>query len=109
MKDGCSKGKEPMIDLTSSPQRQKRSRSSPSDFNHSRFKSFAAYQSYLNNFKNAPLVLEHLVEQHTLSNTNIPQYFASKDWNCLMNEFDEVYESLVKEFYANAFFDDHEL
>ena len=79
MKDGCSKGKEPMIDLTSSPQRQKRSRSSPSDFNHSRFKSFATYQSYLNNFKNAPLVLERLVEQHTLSNTNIPQYFASKD------------------------------
>ena len=57
-----------MIDLTSSPQRPKRSRSSPSDFDHTRFKIFVAYHPYLTNFKNAPLVLERLVEQHTLSN-----------------------------------------
>ena len=37
-----------------------------------------------------------------LLETNIPKWFASKDWNYLLTNLDDAYEKMVKEFYTNA-------
>ena len=34
--------------------------------------------------------------------TNIPIWFATKDWNFLLSTLNDAYENMVKEFYANA-------
>ena len=39
---------------------------------------------------------------------NIPKLFASKDWNYLLTSFDDTYKKMVKEFYANAIFEEGE-
>ena len=55
------------------------------------------------------MVIELVVEQATLFDTNIPKWIASKDWNYLLLNLEDPYEELVKEFYANAIFDGEEL
>ena len=42
------------------------------------------------------------LNQSSLSDTDIPKWFATKDWNYLLSTLDDAYENLVKEFYANA-------
>ena len=54
------------------------------------------------------MVIEPVVEQATLLDTNILKWLASKDWNNLLSNLDDPYEELVKEFYANALFDGEE-
>ena len=54
------------------------------------------------------MVIERVVEQTTL-HTNIPKWFASKDWNYILSNLEDPYEELVKKFYANAIFDGDEL
>ena len=73
------------------------------------FRSYTAFQVYLSYFQNAPMVIERVVEQVTLLDRNIPKWFTSKDWNYLLSNLEDPYEELVKEFYANAFFDGDEL
>ena len=51
------------------------------------------------------MVIEWVVEQATLLDTNIPKWFVSKDWNYLLSNLEGSYEEIVKEFYANALFD----
>ena len=55
------------------------------------------------------MLLEWVVEQGSLLDTNIPRWFASKDWNYLLSNLDDAYEELVKEFYANSIFNGDEL
>ena len=55
------------------------------------------------------MLIEKVVEQASLFDTNIPKWFNSKDWNYLLSNLDDPYEELVKEFYANAIFDGDEL
>ena len=55
------------------------------------------------------MVIKQVVEQATLLDTNIPRWFANKDWNYLLSNLDDPYEELVQEFYANAFFEGEEL
>ena len=55
------------------------------------------------------MLIERVVEQASLLDTNIPKWFAYKDWNYLLSNFEDPYEELVKEFYANAIFDGDEL
>ena len=45
---------------------------------------------------------KRLVDQFSLHDIEIPQWFTHKDWNYLLFDLDEAYENLVKEFYANA-------
>ena len=73
-------------------------------YDDARFRSYATYQAYLNHFKGAPMLIERVVEQAFLLDTNIPRWFASKDWNYLLSNFEDPYEELVKDFYANAIF-----
>ena len=108
VKGGSSKGTEPVIDLSSFSPKLKKTRFSARVFNDTRFRSYTAYQAYLNCFKNAPMVIERVVEQASLLDTNIPKWFASKDWNYLLLNLEDPYEELVKEFYANVLFDGEE-
>ena len=71
-------------------------------YDTNKFKSYAAFQSYEKYFKEASLLVERAVDQPSLLDTNIPEWFATKDWNFLLSNLDDAFENLVKEFYANA-------
>ena len=109
VKGGNSKAKEPVIDLSSFSPKLKKTWSSTKVYDDTRFKSYVAYQAYLNCFKDAPMLIERVIEQASVLDMNIPKWFASKDWNYLLSNFEDPYEELVKEFYANAIFDGDEL
>lgn len=47
------------------------------------------------------MLVERVVEQVSLLDTKILTWFATKDWNYLLSNFDDAYENTVKEFYAN--------
>ena len=48
------------------------------------------------------MLVERAVDQPSLRDTNIPIWFATKDWNFLLSILEDAYENMVKEFYANA-------
>ena len=73
VKGSSSKGKEHVIDLSSFSPKSKKTRSLTGFYDDTRFKSYAAYQAYLNCFKDAPMVIERVVEQASLLYTNIPK------------------------------------
>ena len=54
-------------------------------------------------------MVERAIDQPSLLDTNIPKWFATKDWNFLLSNLDDAYENLVKEFYANAIVEGEEL
>ena len=87
MKGGSSKGKEPVIDLNSFSPKLKKTRASTGFYDANKFRSYATSQAYENYFKDAPLLVEMVVEQASLFDMNIPKWFATK------------------EFYANAIYD----
>ena len=109
VKGGSSKGKKPVIDLSSFSPKSKKTRSSARVYDDTRFRSYATYQAYLNHFKGPLMLIERVVEQASLLDTNIPRWFASNDWNYLLSNFEDPYEELVKELYANAIFNGDEL
>ena len=96
MKGGSSKVKESMIDLDSLSPKSKKTRSSTRVYVDTSFRSYAAYQAYLNCFKDAPMLIERVVEQASLLDTNIPKWFTSKDCNYLLSSLKDPYEELVK-------------
>ena len=53
--------------------------------------------------------LKEPLTSHLSLDTNIPKWFATKDWNFLLCNLDDAYENLVKEFYANAIVEGEEL
>ena len=74
--------------------KQKETRSSSKRFDPNKSRSYAAYQSHENYFQNATPLLERTVDH----DTDIPKWFAHKDWNYLLSDLDDAYENLVKEF-----------
>ena len=102
VKGGSSKGKKPIIDIDEPSPRAKRTRFSTEVYDLDMFRSYAAFQTYRNYFQDTPLLVERAVDQSTLSDTNIPIWFATKDWNFLLSTLEDAYENMVKEFYANA-------
>ena len=109
VKEGGSKGKELVIDVDDFSPKTKRTRSPSGVFDPNKFKSYAAFQTHKNYFRDATLLLERPVDQLSRRDTEIPQWFAHKDWNYLLFDLDEAYENLVKEFYANAILEGEEL
>ena len=85
MKGSSSKGKEPVIDLSSFSPKSKKTQSLTGVFDDTRFRTYTAYQAYLNCFKDAPMVIEQVIEQASLLAMNIPKWLASKDWNYLLS------------------------
>ena len=73
------------------------------------FRSYAAFQTYRNYFRDAPLLVERVVDQPSLRDTNIPIWFVMKDWNFLLSTLEDGYENMVKEFYANAIVNGEEI
>ena len=100
----CSfRGKEHVIDLTSSPV-SKRTRHSSDDSNSERFKTPLDSQTFSSIFKNAPTVVKQIIRFDTLGSTFILRIFAEKDWVNLFRNFEDPIDELVKEFYSNARF-----
>ena len=87
VKGSSRKGKEPVIDLDSLTPKSKRTRSLTRFYDVDKFRSYATFQAYENYFKDAPLLVEMVVEQASLFDMNIRKWFATK------------------EFYANAIYD----
>ena len=55
------------------------------------------------------MLVERVVDQPSLHDTNIPVWFATKDWNFLLSTLEDAYENMVKEFYANAIVNGEEI
>ena len=87
----------------------KRAKSSSRVYDPNKFRTFIAFQTHAKYFKDAKPLLERALDQLSLSDTDIPKWFATKDWNYLLPTLDDAYENLVKEFYANAIVEGEEL
>ena len=109
MKGGSSKGKELIIDVDEPSPRSKRTRFSTKMHDPNLFRSYVAFQTYRNYFRDAPLLVERAVDQPSFRDTNIPIWFATKDWNFLLSTLEDAYENTVKEFYANAIVNGEEI
>ena len=103
-----SRGKEPMIDVPSSPI-SKQTRHSSHDLNNERFKTLLDSQTFSSIFEKAPTVVERILRFDTLGTTFIPRIFEEKDWADLFRNFEDPIDELVKEFYSNARFTGVEL
>ena len=55
------------------------------------------------------MLVERAIDQPSLLDTNIPIWFATKDWNFLLSNLEDAYENLVKEFYTNAIVEGEEM
>ena len=102
LKGGSSKGKEPIIDVDEPSPRVKRTRFLTEVYDPDMFRSYAAFQTYRNHFQDTPLLVERAVDQSSLRDTNIPIWFATKDWNFLLLTLKDAYKNMVRVFYANA-------
>ena len=95
VKGGNSKGKEPVIDVDDPSPRSKSTRSPTGVYDTDKFRSYAAFQTYKKYFANAPLLVERAMDQPSLLDTKIPEWFATKDWNFLPSNLDDAYENMV--------------
>ena len=84
MKGSSDKGKEPVIDVDDLSPKSKRTRSLMGVYDPNKFRSYAAFQTYEKYFKEPSLLVERAVDQPSLLDTNIPKWFATKDWNFLL-------------------------
>ena len=109
VKGGNNKGKKLVIDVDDPSPRPKRTRSPSGVYEPHKFRSYAAFQSHENYFRDATPIVEWAVDQPSLCETNIPIWFATKDWNFLLSDNDVTYVNMVREFYANAIVDGDEL
>ena len=109
VKGGNSKGKEHVIDVDDPSPRSKRTCFSTEMYDPELFRFYTTFQTYTNYFRDAPLLVERVVDQSSLLHTNILIWFATKDWNFILSNLEDAYENLVKEFYANAIVDGEEI
>ena len=103
-----SRGKQPVIDLMSLLV-SKRTQHSSEVSNSERFKTPLDSQTFSSTFQEAPTMVEHIVQFDTLGSTFIPRIFANKDWADLFENFKDLIDELVKEFYLNVRFTGIEL
>ena len=98
VKGGSNKGKELVINVDDLSPRPERTRSPSWVYNPNKFRSYAVFQTYEKYFREATPQVERAVHQPSLHDTNIPIWFATKDWNYLLSDLDDVYINMVKEF-----------
>ena len=67
------------------------------------FRNNDANMAYINHYKNASIFLERTVDIESLKDTFILEVFKERIWTKLPNPMDDVFECVVKEFFANAF------
>ena len=109
VKGGSNKGKELVIDVDDPSPRPKRTCLLSGVYDPHKFRSYAAFQTHENYFRDATPIVERAVDQPSLCETNIPIWFATKDWNFLLSDLDVAYVNMVREFYANAIIEGDEL
>ena len=109
MKGGSNKGNEHVIDVDNLSPKPKRTRSPIGILDQNYFRSYSPSQNFEKYFMEAPLLVERAVDQSSLHDTNIPIWFAAKDWNFLLSTLEDAYENMVREFYANAIVDGEEI
>ena len=79
VKGKSSKGKELVIDVDDPSPRPKRTSSPFGVYDPHKFRSYAAFQTHENYFRDATPLVERAVNQSSLRETNIPIWFATKD------------------------------
>ena len=79
VKGGNNKGKEPVINVDDPSPRSKRNQSPFGVYEPHKFRSYAAFQTHENYFRDATLIAERAVDQTSPYETNIPIWFATKD------------------------------
>ena len=55
------------------------------------------------------MLVERVVDQPSLRDTNIPIWFAMKYWNFLLSTLEDAKKNMVKEFYTNAIVNEEEI
>ena len=98
VKGGSNKGSESVIDVDDLSHWSKRTRSPSRVYDPNKFKSYVAFLTHENYFKEATPLVERAVDRPSLCDTNIPIWFATKDWNYLLSDVDDAYINMVKEF-----------
>ena len=96
-----SRGKEPIIEVPSSPVSKQTHRSSQAS-NSERFRTPLNSQTFSSIFEDASIVVEQVVKFDTLRTTFIPRIFEVKDRADLFGNFEDSIDELVMEFYSNA-------
>ena len=79
--------------------RPKRTQSSSGVYDPHKFRYSAAFQTHENYFRDATPIVERAVDQPSFRKTNIPIWFATKDWNFLLFDLNVAYVNMVREFW----------
>ena len=79
MKGGNSKGKEHVIDVDDLSPRLKRNRPLSGVYDPNKFRTYAAFQTREKYFRDAKPLLVRALDQSSVSDTDIPKWFAIKD------------------------------
>ena len=67
------------------------------------FRNDDANMADIDHYKNTSIVLERIVDIESLKDTFIPKVFKQRTWTKLLNPMGDVFEVIIKEFFANAF------
>ena len=59
--------------------------------------------AYNDHYKRALIVLKRTVDIESLWNTFIPEVFRERTWTKLLNPMVDVYDCIIRKFFANAF------
>ena len=66
------------------------------------FRNDDASMAFLNHYKWAPIVLERSIDLESLKDTFILEVFKERTWTKLLNPMSDVFEDIIREFFANA-------
>ena len=67
------------------------------------FRNNDANMAYNDHYKRALIVLKRTVDIESLWNTFIPEVFRERTWTKLLNPMVDVYDCIIRKFFANAF------
>ena len=67
------------------------------------FRNNDVNMAYIDHYKNTLSVLERRLDIESLKDTFIPEVFKERTWNKLLNPMGDVYDCIIREFFANAF------
>ena len=70
------------------------------------FQNEDADMAFNDHYKRAPTILERTVDLDSLEGTFIPNVFKERTWMKLLNPMDDVFEIIIREFFANAIVED---
>ena len=72
-------------------------------FSPNSFRNDDANMAYIDHYKKASIVWERSVDIESLRNTFILEVFKERTWTKLLNPIGDVYDYIIREFFANAF------